>query len=386
MNLKNDLLTGQDLIVFGEDFARHPHSLEHLLRPLFGINKIIWVETIGLRSPRFSVYDLKRIYGKLKGWFGPKKPSEVRLVPQDFWIVAPLMIPFNQWKLIRSFNTWSVKRAVNKVLREQGFKNPITVTSVPNACDYVGEFAEKLKIYVCVDEFSLWPGLDYKMVQTMEAKLLSKADVVFATSESLKNNKSNGKKETILLTHGVDFEHFNIGSKAFSENLNICYFGLLDERSDQSIIQTIATQSPAVKIHIIGNVVCDVEKLRAFKNIIFHGPVGYRALPDAIKEMDVFILPYVRSELTENLNPLKLKEYLSTGRPTIATPLPEVVKFSEHLILAHDGKEFVSAIKNLRKFDSAKSAHTIEMLKSNETWQAKARIFSRHTSLHLGVN
>ncbi|XGC79497.1 glycosyltransferase [Bdellovibrio bacteriovorus] len=377
MKLDNDLLTGQDIIVFGEDFARHPHSLEHLLRPLFGKNRIIWVETIGLRSPRFSIYDLKRIVGKLKGWFGPKQPREARSLPADFWIVAPLMMPFNQWSVVRSFNRWSVKNAVNQVLQAQGFKSPITITSVPNACDYVGEFSEKLKVYVCVDEFSLWPGLDYKMVQAMEAKLLANSDVVFATSEALKNSKSNGKNETILLTHGVDFNHFNIGPKSFSEKLNVCYFGLFDERSNQSIIETVAKQLPEVEIHIFGNVVCDVQNLRALKNIIFHGPVSYRELPSVIKDMDAFILPYVRNELTENLNPLKLKEYLSTGRPVIATPLPEVVKYKEHVILANDGSEFVTSIRQLTNFDSAKSAKTVEYLKNNETWEAKAQIFSK---------
>ncbi|MGZ6523202.1 MAG: glycosyltransferase family 1 protein, partial [Bacteroidia bacterium] len=59
-NLEDSLLKGQDLIVFGEDFGRHAHSLEHLLRPLFGENRFIWVETIGLRSPTFSIYDFKR--------------------------------------------------------------------------------------------------------------------------------------------------------------------------------------------------------------------------------------------------------------------------------------------------------------------------------------
>ncbi|WP_413586708.1 glycosyltransferase [Bdellovibrio sp. HCB274] len=373
----NKLLQNRDLIVFGEDFARHPHSLEHLLRPLFSSNRFIWVETVGLRSPKFNLYDLKRIAGKLAGWFGPKTPLAQREVPESMSIVSPLMIPFNQYALIRAFNRWSVARAVKKVIQTRKFKDIITVSSVPNSCDYVGDFNESLKVYVCVDEFSLWPGLNYDMVRKMERKLLEKADLVLATSEALVKTKSNGKRETVLLTHGVEFNHFNIGPKASEQMLKLCYFGLFDQRTDQQILLDLAKALPAASIEIIGNVVCDVSRLKEQENIHFMGPVSYAQLPQAISEMDMFILPYVRSELTDNLNPLKLKEYLSTGRPVIATALPEVAKLGEYLFVADNGSEFAQTVQDIQAGRlTGKGPAALQYLQASETWNAKAQLFS----------
>lgn len=371
------LLKNQNIIVFGEDFGRHAHSLEHLLRPLFPYNQWIWVETIGIRSPKFSLYDLKRIFEKLTKWFKPQITHEGVEVPENITIVRPLMIPLNQYGIVRRLNRWSVKRAVEKVLHEHRMTSTVSIYSVPNAADYVGDFNESLKVYVCVDEFSLWPGLNYKMVKSMEDLLLKKSDMVFATSKSLQNTKSNGKSETLLLTHGVEFKHFNIGPKpAPSNSLQICYFGLFDERSDQRILKEMAVSLPEEQFHIYGNVVCSIDELEELKNVHFHGPVPYKKLPQVISAMDVFILPYVRNELTENINPLKLKEYLSTGRPVIATALPEVEVFKDYLYLGNNSQDFIAHIEAIKAGQKLDVQKTLAYLEANETWEAKARFFS----------
>ena len=375
-----NLLTNKDLIVFGEDFARHPHSLEHLLRPLFKNNRFIWVETIGMRTPRLSLYDLKKICLKIFRWFrSEKKISAASKKPESIHIVAPFMIPYNQFSAIRWFNKKSVLKAVQKKMIELDFKADFTITSVPNSCDYVGNFSEKKIVYVCVDEFSLWPGLDFNLVSNMESMLLKKSDLVFATSSNLLKLKSNQKSDTILLTHGVDFEHFKLPVKKINpEKIKICYFGLFDERSDQSIIQYIADHVENCEVFIIGSTTCNVAKLKAHPKITFTGPVQYTDLPAKISDMDIFILPYVKNELTNNINPLKLKEYLSTGRPVISTSLAEVLMLKDYLFIADSGIEFKQAIDQLRKnelfFDSKKiQCH----MSDTQTWIAKACEFSK---------
>ncbi len=375
-----NLLTNKDLIVFGEDFARHPHSLEHLLRPLFDNNRFIWVETIGLRSPRLSLYDFKKICLKIFRWFSSeKKISATSKKPESIHIVTPFMIPYNQFSLIRWFNKYSVLKSVQKKMIELNFKADFTIASVPNSCDYVGNFSEKKIIYVCVDEFSLWPGLDFNLVSKMESMLLKKSDLVFATSTNLLKSKSNQKTDTILLTHGVDFNHFKLPVKKINpEKIKICYFGLFDERSDQKIIQYIADHVENCEVFIIGSTTCNVSMLKAHPKIKFTGPVQYSELPAKISDMDIFILPYVKNELTNNINPLKLKEYLSTGRPVISTSLAEVLMLKNYLFIADSGIAFKNVIDQSRKnelsFDSEKIQRYIL---DTQTWVAKAGEFSK---------
>lgn len=375
MKVVDGYIVEETFLIFGEDYARHPHALEHILRPLFEKNHFIWVETIGLRSPKFSLYDLKRIKEKLlKMIFKKSSQTQQRVLPQNFVIITPFMIPFNQFKLIRSFNQWSVKRCVGKVLKSD--VQPILITSVPNACDYVGHFHESQKIYFCVDEFSLWPGLDYHLVQKMEQKLLTKVDKILATSDALAKTKTIAGQKTQVITHGVDFDFFHIPEKTQKNSVTkLCYFGLFDERFDQSLIIDLLSLCSQVEIHIIGNTVCSHTELSAHKNVIFHGKVDYSKLPSKVADMDMFILPYVRSELTENINPLKLKEYLATGRPVVATRLPEVVKLGEYLYLADDALEFKKIIDSYQSSALAHDAKKItDYVLNNETWRAKCQL------------
>lgn len=372
-------MKNENIIVFGEDFARHPHALEHLLRPLFECNRFLWVETIGLRAPRLSLYDLKRIFFKFTNWFFPSSVKTQKNIPPNISILSPFMIPYNKYGFIRKFNQWNVNREIKKSIKLLDMKNIISIASVPNACDYIGFFNERLKIYYCVDEFSLWPGLDYTLVKTLEEQLISKVDLIIATSTSLSQSKTVNGVPCPMITHGVEFEHFNIGTKTINHvPIKLCYFGLFDERTDQSLLLQIVKEISFCELNIIGDVVCDTTKLNNNIRIKFHGKVSYKELPFAIKPMDIFLLPYKKNQLTNNINPLKLKEYLSTGRPVIAIDLPEVVKMKEYLYLAQDASEFIKIINNISN-NSIKlnPEKTLQYVQANETWISKTKLLCK---------
>ena len=64
-------------------------------------------------------------------------------------------------------------------------------------------------------------------------------------------------------------------------------------------------------------------RLRALPNVHFLGRKPYAALPGYCKAFDVALLPFIKNELTENANPLKLREYLAAGLPVVSTDIPE---------------------------------------------------------------
>ena len=42
------------LIVFSDDWGRHPSSCQHLVQQLSTRRQVTWINTIGLRPPRFD--------------------------------------------------------------------------------------------------------------------------------------------------------------------------------------------------------------------------------------------------------------------------------------------------------------------------------------------
>ena len=52
----------RDLVVFGEDWQRHPSSSQHVITELAKNHRILWINSIGLRRPRLSLRDAKRAH------------------------------------------------------------------------------------------------------------------------------------------------------------------------------------------------------------------------------------------------------------------------------------------------------------------------------------
>jgi hypothetical protein len=376
------MLKDRCFVVFGEDYGRHPHCLEHVMNRLLDENRIIWVETMGLRTPRLSLHDLRRSVEKVSGWFRTRHGDRAgRREHPHLTVLAPIMLPFSAISLVRRFNAFSVCRRVNGALAKLGCDDPIFIASVPNACDYVAASPYALRVYYCVDEYSLWPGLAHDLVGEMEDSLLASVDLLCVTSEALGRSKSRIGLPAHLLTHGVDPEHFDLSRLAAGSDqagpITVTYFGLFDERSDQELIAFLAERNPEVRFLIVGRVAVGVQRLNAFQNVVFHDAVAYQRLPELLSSTTAFFLPYKVDDLSKHINPLKLKEYLATRRPVIASALPEVVKLDRYLHVASDHAEFDRRIKELcaGSLGSAPVAGLDDFLTAH-SWAAKAEQLS----------
>jgi glycosyltransferase involved in cell wall biosynthesis len=348
------MLTDTSFIVFSDDWGRHPFSCMHLMNKFLYNNRILWVNTIGMRYPRFTLYDLKRATEKISCWFSTEEVAPVEL-PKNLTIINPPMIPYNNIPFIRLWNRHSVVSKIKAAMSRLEFRNPIVIITVPNATDYLGFLGERLAVYYCVDEFAEWPGVARQLVIEMETALLRKVDLIVAVSDELAQHKKTSLGPTRLLTHGVDIQHFaKVGSISSGDSIPffdtitgpvIGYFGLFDARTDQQLLEHLLVTHPEWNVVILGRSVVDMKSLQRYKNFFHHGPVPYDELPNWASKFDVCIIPYVMNKLTANINPLKLKEYLATGKPIVSTPLPEAVKFANVIRIGQNHNEFIKQVE-----------------------------------------
>lgn len=75
----------------------------------------------------------------------------------------------------------------------------------------------------------------------------------------------------------------------------------------------------------------------------FVGRVPYEQVARWIKSMDICLLPFESSELTEAAIPLKIHEYAACRRPIISSPLFEVVRMYGDLLEYATGPEEISS-------------------------------------------
>jgi glycosyltransferase involved in cell wall biosynthesis len=116
-------------------------------------------------------------------------------------------------------------------------------------------------------------------------------------------------------------------------------------------------------------------RLEAHANIEWIGPVDYARLPAQAAQATVLVMPYADLPVTRAMQPLKLKEYLATGLPVVATPLPATRDWSDALDLTSDAREF--ARLSLERSQAPLPARQTEarLRLREESWSQKARLF-----------
>lgn len=378
------MLHGKDFIVFSDDWGRHPFSCQHIMRHFLPRNRLLWVNTIGLRAPRLCWYDAKRAAEKIRSWIPARSTAKAEPLPENLHVLSPVMLPFNTVPGVRFANRFSVVRAVRAVMRELGMRSPVLLATLPNAADYAGLLDEELVVYYCVDDFTVWPGMNLPgLVKELEDALLAKADLVLAVSGSLCASRRNGRTPTRLLTHGVDVEHFdqrgeNLPLPQALHGLGrplIGFYGLIDSHLDVDLLSRILDARPGWQILCIGTKRIDLGELEKRPNFRWVPAMPYSELPVAAAHFDAAIIPYVVNAHTRAANPLKLREYIATGKPVVATTMPEVLRFEGYVRVADGPEAFIAAIEDA--LHSGVSPEQGRALLRGETWAHKAERISR---------
>jgi glycosyltransferase involved in cell wall biosynthesis len=367
-------------VVFSDDWGRHPSSCQHLFRRIALHNRVLWVHTIGTRMPTLSRADLARAAGKLREWSaGPPAAGEDD-TPVE--ILSPLMTPFDRWRPFRRLNARLLRNAVSRALALRGDEPPILVTTIPNAAGLVGELGEAASVYYCVDEYSEWPGADREAMLEMELELLARVDLVVAASDTLFEEKSASHPRVRLLRHGVDWERFERGAGTRPPALDamprprIGFTGLVDARVDAELVARLAAARPDASFVFVGPRQLGKGPLDGLANVRFLPPVAYDDVPAVLAAFDVAMLPYVENRLTEKINPLKLREFLASGVPVVATPLPEVRRYRELVGTARDVDEWLGALDHAIREGRSRAGERSASVRA-EGWDVRAEEFSR---------
>jgi glycosyltransferase involved in cell wall biosynthesis len=383
------MLKGNDIVYVSNDWFTENKTSSHQIaeRLAENGNRILYVEAAGLRKPRASKRDIRKIFKKI--WLSFKAP---RTVAPNVHVYSPLVIPFHRFKIIRKINellsTLSVKWGAKRV----GIKNPILWIVLPHYYYLAKKMNEKGIVYYCVDEYSTLPNADNKIIKEFELALLQKANVVFAVSTVLVQSKKKLNKNTFYSPHGVDIDHFK---KALEPELaipmDICkipkpilgFFGLLEHWVDYDLIKFIASERPNVSIVLIGKTVQDTAELSILNNIYLMGWKNYQSLPAYLKAFDVAIIPFRVNELIINSNPLKLKEYLAAGKPVVTVRIPAVEEYEHLAYVADDYHKYLEAIDlAINETDYDKKNSRVQAME-NESWEARIETISQIVSKNI---
>jgi uncharacterized SAM-binding protein YcdF (DUF218 family) len=343
--------------------------------------RVLFVENTGVRAP--NMRDLPRVRQRVRNWWrGTKGFRQER---PNLFIYSPLLLPWPYFRPSRWINRLVLMRALRRWMGATGFFQPIAWTFLPTplAADLLKALDPQLTIYYCIDDFAS-SSAGAKRIVASEERLFKEADLVFVTSERLRQRAAKFSDHVHLFPFGVSLERFeavrraNDDPPADLQELKrpvIGYVGGLHQWIDQDLLAAAAATMPDATFALIGPEQTDVTTLRACPNVRLLGLREHAALPRYVKGFDVGIVPYRLTEYTANVYPTKLNEYLSMGIPVVATDLPEIRRFNaEHgdvVSVAADGPAFAAAIRSALTGSDASTVERRVAVANQNSWASR---------------
>lgn len=239
---------------------------------------------------------------------------------------------------------------IRKSLGKMGFLNvDVLWISTPKACWMVNVVNYKKLVYRIADdyrEFAAFPG-----VAMIDEWLIKKADSVIISSSTLEERVLGYGKTPLILSNGVEFEHFSTRGVDCPEEYRgidrkrIVYIGAMKYWFDTELVEKIAKQVDA-DIFLIGKCETDLSSLEKYDNVHILGARSYDFLPGYLHYADVALIPFVKSALTDSVSPIKLYEYCSAGIAVVSTNLKETAKLNAPVWLAEDHEAFIAGVRH----------------------------------------
>lgn len=386
------ILADRVIVCIASDYDFDPTGKHHIMRELARSNRVLWVNYHGSRRPRATGSDagkaLRTLFRAARG------ASAVR---PGMMQVTPIVVPGGRSRWCDRVNRALLARQLRAPLESlcAGRSLPVQVWSfAPDTAFLRGALDEEALIYYCVDEFSQFEGYDPSVVARKEVELLRCADVVFASSEELALTKRHHRDDVHLVRHGVEYDHFaqawrapwpcpaelaDLDAPVFG------FFGLIQHWVDVEMIAATARLRPQYAFALLGEVRANVSLLEGLPNVRLLGRRPYCDLPAYCARFSAGLLPFKRNELTRNVNPIKLREYLAAGLPVISTPLPEVERYAPHARIISTAEELAHACDELACPPDRHARERLSRRVADESWPSVVRELSRRVMDTVGA-
>lgn len=368
------------IVYFGGGwFVDNSTSGHHIVRRLIERFPLLYVEVPGRRRPSATGKDFAKIGRTISRSLQP--PRRLQSGQHNgMWLCTVPQLPFRSLPAVPWLNRHFGAAAVRKAIQDVGFKDYILWFDQPHPGFLAGHLGERFTVYHCIDDYAAFPDADREALTLMDAALTEVADQVFVAPPSLLREKQRLNATAVYAPHGVDVDLFAQASApatpvpeaaAGLKHPVIGFFGMLGAWIDVALLERIADSHPEWTLLIVGPVATDVSRLKVLPNVVFAGPQPYAELPRWAKTFDVAIIPYLRNQQVMNANPLKLREYLATGKPIVSVSNPEIDRFAHCIGVAHGADDFVAKIERALTEDTAARSEQRREAVINMSWEAR---------------
>lgn len=299
--------------------------------------------------------------------------------------------------LVAGINSGILVRHVRQAMDAFEVVNPILWIYDPRHIGLAGKLGEKLVCYYNYDELAEFPGNEHihDILNRYDARMSRRADLIFVTSRGQWERRRRMNPNTHFIPNGVDFELFNRALEPATRVANellhinkpmIGYCGWLGYQIDAELLLRVATEYSHCSLVLVGPDNLseeDSRRLSKMPNVHFLGQKELARLPEYLKAFDVALIPYTVKGHALTVYPLKLHEYLASGRAIVATALPELRPYSGLIHIGETHEQFIAQIGQALSDNSPQAIEARVATARNNTWDQRVSDIYRFLDIRL---
>jgi glycosyltransferase involved in cell wall biosynthesis len=371
---------GRDIVClgFGEWDAELWTNQQHLMSRLARRNRVLFLESLGLRQPRLAGRDLRRMARRVQ-----RAAAGARAV-DGLHVLSPLVIPIHGRSRIRTLNARLLRAQVGRAAHSLGFGRPLLWSYVPQADWLVETLQPSAIVYHCVDDIAAQKGVAAAAFREAEAHFAARADLVLASAPALAERMRTLNDRVFYAPNVADTDRFatalEVGptdpAMAALPGRRIVFTGaVVATKLDLELLEGVARARPSWSIALVGPVGAgdprtDISALERLPNVHLLGVRPYAQLPEVLRGADVALVPYAINDLTRSVFPMKVYEYLAAGLPVVTTPLPALAE-TTGVVVAADAPATVAAVERALAEDGAAARRARSAAVRENSWDAR---------------
>jgi glycosyltransferase involved in cell wall biosynthesis len=275
-----------------------------------------------------------------------------------------------RWPTVAAWDNLAVRFHAHRLLRADpaaANRDGIAFLCYPDFLPYADALGARYVVLHVNDAWNLMPGWSEREAR-MLAELVERADLITAVAESIARHLPGiGARKARIIPHGVDNAAVAAGAAAPCPgdlarvpHPRIGYVGRISSKVDLPLVAEVAAARPQWHWVFVGEVGIggtgafegDAAAAAAFAtctrldNVHFLGGKPYPEVAAYVNHMDVNTMCYRAGQpgFWTAGNPLKLHEYLATGKPVIGAALENIRPFASVIDIAGTTTEWIAAI------------------------------------------
>lgn len=252
-------------------------------------------------------------------------------------------------------------------------------------------------VYDCMDDFLEFPNVKndkFKRAKILreENYILQSANVVFCSAQYLAGKIADrsgiDKNKITIVNNAIELPSSIHESSILSDkckkvinflqnNKCLLYIGTIEKWFDFDLLISVLNECVDYHLVLLGPGKRNIPK---HERIHYMGIVQHNEIFDIMSCAKALIMPFIIDELIKAVNPVKLYEYIFSGKPVIAPNYIETYKFSKYVKLYNTKEDFVNYINNIEEIERTINIdECINFVKKN-TWENRVCMISNTLS------